>query len=170
MNATTVHVRPALLSDTRAIAEVHIQSWRETYTGVIPDTFMDDDALEQRNRMWEAILSLDPPPGEIVVAERSGQVVGFAFAGASTHPDAHKGFEPVRGVHLYSIYVLRSEQRDGTGTALLDAALGDSPAQRWVLKSNQQARSFYERHGFHPDGAEFADPDLDGVVEIRMVR
>jgi ribosomal protein S18 acetylase RimI-like enzyme len=104
------------------------------------------------------------------VAERGGQVVGFAFAGPADHPDAAKGLAPTRDLHLYSLYLLVTEQRSGTGTSLLEAVLADRPAQLWVLNSNDKARAFYEHHGFQDDGSEFADPDIDGLVEVRMVR
>jgi len=170
MNASSVRVRPAELSDVPGIAAVHIQSWRETYSGVIPDRFMSADALEARRSMWESILGRDPVPGSVAVAERGDEVVGFAFAGPADHPDATKGFAPACDLHLYSLYLLTSEQRSGTGTALLEAVLADRPAQLWVLSSNDRARAFYEHHRFQEDGSEFADPDIDGLVEVRMVR
>lgn len=170
MNVTSVQVRPAKRTDAHGIAAVHVQSWRETYSGFIPDHLMGADALEARRRMWESVLGLDPFPGTIFVAERDGQVVGFAFAGSADHADATKGFAPARDVHLYSIYLLANEQGAGTGSALLLAVLEDRPAQLWVLRANDRARAFYARHGFQLDGAEFADPEVDGRVEVRMVR
>ncbi|MGO1266134.1 MAG: GNAT family N-acetyltransferase [Microbacterium gubbeenense] len=170
MNASSVRVRSAEYRDAHGIADVHVQSWRETYSGVIPDRFMGADALEVRRRMWESILSLDPLPGTIAVAEHGDQVVGFAFAGSADHPDATKGHAPARGLHLYSIYLLKNEQGTGTGSALLEAVLEDRPAQLWVLSSNDGARAFYEHHGFQEDGSKFVDRDIDGIVEIRMVR
>jgi ribosomal protein S18 acetylase RimI-like enzyme len=169
MPATAV-VRPAGPGDADEIAQVHVDSWRETYSGLIPDRYFDADALDARRRMWRAILRLDPMPGTLVVAERDGRVVGFAFAGSADHPDAVKGVEPARGLHLFSIYLAAAEQGAGTGHALLEAAVGDQPAQLWVAAANDRARAFYERHGFHTDGTEVEDPDIAGLVEVRMVR
>lgn len=36
MTAATL-VRPAELDDANGIAEVHVTSWRETYSGLVPD-------------------------------------------------------------------------------------------------------------------------------------
>jgi hypothetical protein len=46
----------------------------------------------------------------------------------------------------------------------------DDAAQLWVAKNNGRARRFYERNGFRADGTEQVDPDLDALVENRMVR
>lgn len=170
MNGSPPLVRAAAFADADAIAEVHIQSWRETYTGLMPDRLMDADALAARRRMWSAILSRDPLPGAIAVAERNGHIVGFAFAGPADHPDAAKGFPAARDLHLFSIYLLAVEHGAGTGHALLQAVLGDRPAQLWVASGNDLARAFYERHGFRADGTTAADPDIVGLVEVRMVR
>lgn len=140
MNGSPLRVRLAEPTDADGIAEVHVQSWRETYSGLIPDRFMDAEALEMRRRMWASILALDPPPGTIVVAERDRRVVGFAFAGASDHPDATKGFPAARPLHLYSIYLLADERGAGKGSALLQEVLGDQPAQLWVVSANHRAR------------------------------
>ncbi|MDR6868487.1 GNAT superfamily N-acetyltransferase [Microbacterium resistens] len=163
-------VRRATLDDAGQIAEVHVASWRETYAGVIPDRLLGPETLTARHRMWSSILSLDPVPGTVVVAEREGRVIGFAFSGSSRHPDATRGIEPARDLHLFSLYLLAAEHGDGVGHALLEAALGNEPAQLWVLSANDRARAFYEQHQFCADGAEIVDPDLDGLVEIRMVR
>lgn len=170
MNDSSLRVRAAELGDAHGIADVHIESWRETYSGVIPDRLLGADAQIARHRMWESILSLDPLPGTIAVAERDDQVVGFAFAGSADHTDATKGLTPARNLHLFSIYLLANEQGARTGSALLEAVLQDQPAQLWVLSGNDRARAFYEHHGFHTDGCEYSDPDIDGLVEVRMVR
>lgn len=167
---SSVRVRPATVEDAEAIAGAHVETWRETYTGLMPDRFFDASALESRRRMWRSILALDPVPGTVVVAQREGIVVGFAFAGSSQHHDASKGVEPARDLHLFSIYLLAAEHGAGAGSALLSAALRDQPAQLWVASANDRARKFYERHGFHADGHVVEDPDIEGLTEIRMVR
>lgn len=156
-----VRVRPADAADANGIADVHVTSWRETYSGIVPDRLMGVDALEARRRMWASILHVNPLPGAVAVAERDGQLVGFAFAGSASHPDASKGPAPARDEHLYCLYLLAREQGSGTGRALLEATLEDRPAQLWVLDANVRARAFYERQGFRTDGAEFVDPDLN---------
>ncbi|WP_052676273.1 GNAT family N-acetyltransferase [Microbacterium hydrocarbonoxydans] len=170
MSIRALRIRAASPEDADGIAAVHTDSWRETYSGLIPDRYFDATALEHRRRMWAHILRLDPAPGRIVVAERDGRVAGFAFAGSAQHPDARKNTEPARDLHLFSIYLLADEHGAGAGHALLEATIGQNPAQLWVIGANEHARRFYERHGFEPDGCMVEDPELNGIVEFRMVR
>ena len=149
---------------------MHVESWRETYSALLPDEFFGSDALEMRLAMWTTILALDPVPGTVVVADRDSDIRGFAFAGPASHPDASKNVAPARDLHLFSIYVLAADYGIGIGHRLLDAATGDRPAQLWVARDNLHAREFYERHGFRQDGTEVTDSDVNGLIEIRMVR
>jgi hypothetical protein len=41
-------IRRASQSDARAIAEVHVASWRETYRGIVPDAFLDALSVAER--------------------------------------------------------------------------------------------------------------------------
>jgi ribosomal protein S18 acetylase RimI-like enzyme len=163
-------IRSATTADAEGIARVHVNSWRETYSALIPESFFDEQAFEERRRMWNAYLSLEVPYGTLVVAELHDRIVGFAFSGPAQGDDAVKGHEPARDLHVFAIYLLKSEHGRGTGRALLQAAIAGKPAQLWVASENAQARAFYERNGFRADGVHVADPNIDGLVEIRMVR
>lgn len=92
MTGSPLPVRKADLPDSDGIADVHVQSWRETYTGLISDQLMGVESLEGRRHLWSSILGLDSPPGTVVAPGRDREVVGFAFAGPASHPDATKGF------------------------------------------------------------------------------
>jgi ribosomal protein S18 acetylase RimI-like enzyme len=170
MTVLPAQVRTARAQDAEGIARVHVDSWRETYAGLVPERFFDEDAFQARREMWNRYLALDAPFGSLVVAERTDRVVGFAFAASSHVADAEKGHEPARDLHLFSIYLLNAEQGAGAGRALLEAAIGDQPAQLWVARENSRARAFYERNGFRADGVQVTDLELEGLTEIRMVR
>ncbi|TFD74877.1 GNAT family N-acetyltransferase [Cryobacterium sp. Sr8] len=163
-------IRPAEFRDAERIARVHVDTWRETYSGLVPDTFFNEDAFSARKGMWTRYLSAPPEPGRLVVAERDGAVVGFAAAGPAQGPDAEKGHPPARSLQLFSIYLLAAQHGSGAGQSLLDGVLGDEPAQLWVARENHRARAFYERNGFEYDGVEFIDPRIRDLVELRLVR
>ena len=129
--------------------------------------FVDDEFIEGRRRMW-ARLTENPREDVIVrVAERDGEIIGFGVAGRPIGPFAD---EAPRDRHLYMLYLAAAHHGGGAGQALLDAVLGDEPAQLWVAKDNPRAIAFYRRNGFEFDGIEYVDDATGGIVEVRMVR
>lgn len=77
-------VRMATVNDAAAIARVHVDSWRTTYAGIVPDDFLAGLSYASREQRWRELLS-----GVSVawVAEADGAVVGFAAGGANREPD-----------------------------------------------------------------------------------
>ncbi|NNC11453.1 GNAT family N-acetyltransferase [Planctomonas sp. JC2975] len=164
-----VEIRDAVPADAEAIARVHVDTWRETYSGVLAERYFSEEAYQDRPLMWTGYLSLRPRPGRLSVAVHDGRIVGFANAADSALPAASHGIPPARPLHLFAIYVRAAVYGTGTGRALLDAVIGDDPAQLWVLRGNERAIAFYERNGFAFDGVEYRDP-ADDRIELRMVR
>lgn len=157
-------LRRPLPADAAEIAAVHTRSWRETYTGLVPERFFDDAALRGRQKLWAQLLADPEGRDRIQVAEVAGAIVGFAEEGHPVEPD------PARERELRVLYLLREYHGTGAGQALLDAALPPGPAQVWVAEANPRAICFYERNGFRADGAVFVDPDVGDLRSIRMVR
>lgn len=163
-------IRDASPDDADAIARVHVQSWRETYAGVLAESNFSQEVLQKRTAFWSWYLGLAPRPGRMVVAEVAGEVVGFANAGDARGEDAEHGHPPARPLHLFSIYLLSEMHGSGLGQRLLDEVVQTAPAQLWVLQSNQRAIAFYQRNGFEPDCVVYRDPENPALVELRMVR
>jgi GNAT superfamily N-acetyltransferase len=159
---TPVRVREAGLEDAAALAGCQLDCWRETYTGMV-DAALLAAALgdvEGRVARWRAVLSTEHGTR---LAEDDGEVVGFASTGPQRDVDNPEPSE------LYALYVRRSHQGRGIGHRLLTAAVGDAASSLWVFRDNHQARDFYARHGYAPDGVEAWEEHF-GAVEIRMVR
>ena len=158
-----VVVRTPQPADAPAMAHVLVQSWRETYRGLMADAVLDDpEFVPARERYWTAALT-DPryAQNRAAVAERNGELVGVAMTGPLLEPGPWDR-------QLYVLYVLEQAHGSGAGSALLDAVLDrDESAVLWVTDPNPRAQAFYRREGFEPDGGETTD---DGVHAIRMVR
>jgi hypothetical protein len=45
-------IRPARPGDETAIARVHVDSWRTTYRGIMPDDVLAGQSVERRERQW----------------------------------------------------------------------------------------------------------------------
>ena len=155
------------LDDADELASVHVQAWREAYGVLLPERFYDDAERERRRVMWSGLLAGEDAGKWVRVARREGRIVGWVRCGPAAE---HHGHRPLRDEQLYALYVLSTCYGHGVGQALLDQALRGRPAQLWVAKDNGRARRFYAKNGFAADGTEQVDPDIDGLVEIRMVR
>ena len=161
---TATRIRAPRPQDAEALAELHLETWAQTYFEVFPDSAWDQEALRGRIRMWSSICSAPRPGDCFAVAERDGRLIGLAGAGASQDSSAP------REKQLFFLYVLAAEHGTGAGQGLADAVLGEGPASLWVLCTNSRALAFYTRNGFVPDGTRQPCAYEGAGDEIRMVR
>jgi len=155
--------RPAVV-DVDAMARIHNDGWRDTYSEWLASRFYDDEALARRAVMWEDVTRRPPAGAVLRVAEQAGSIVGLGAAGVSRDAQAPAPLQ------LFSLYVASSAQGQGVGSALLADLLGTAAAHCWVAAPNHRAINFYRHHGFRPNGVVQADPDLDGLSEISLSR
>jgi len=145
-----VHIRTATVHDAAAIAYVHVESWRTTYQGIVPDDFLARLSYEQREQFWHQILTEPGSHTIVYIAEdERGKVIGFASGGPERSGD------PLYTGELYAIYVLAQYQGQGVGRQLVIPLVhrllqeGMRAMLLWVLAENP-ARKFYERLGGQP--------------------
>ena len=130
------------------MARVHVDTWRTTYSGIVPADFLAGLSYADGKSRWEEILSTIQRDTCSLVAETDGgTIIGFAGGGPE-----RQGDRTYRG-EIYSVYVLPSHQRQGLGrrlvTAVVHQLLRDGIASMllWVLEDNHPARRFYESLG-----------------------
>src|SRR5262245_12243764 len=104
-------IRRAELADAEGIAQVHVDSWRTTYQGSMPDELLANLSVEERTEMWRRWLSNPDSPSFFYVAETDGQVIGFAAGGPERTGHA------VYQTEIYAIYLLQAYQGQGIGRA-----------------------------------------------------
>ena len=166
-----VTVRPAVLGDAEALARVHTESWQAAYRGIVPDDYLDGLRWTERVERWQRRLAAPVHRSEaVLVAAQDGDVCGFAHLGPARDTDTAGLTE------IYAIYVEATAWGRGTGAALIHAALdrvptGTPAVTLWVFEANAQARRFYRRHGFAPDGTSKVE-SIGGreLTEIRYRR
>jgi GNAT superfamily N-acetyltransferase len=140
-------IRPARPSDAAAVARVYVDSWRETYHGLIPQDYLDGMSYPAHERRWRQTFASG---GWGFVAESERRVVGFASGGRCRSLGRWSG-------ELFVLYVLSPWQGRGVGRALFDAThfelarRGHPDMLVWVLAENA-ARHFYEHLGGVPCG------------------
>ena len=136
-----ISIRPATEHDASAISRVHVQSWRTTYAGVVPDEYLATLNEADRALLWREWLATDI---RTYLADLKGTTVGFISGGAIREP-VH-----TYDAELYAIYLLHSAQRQGIGSALLNQ-LARSLVEHnfksllvWVLEKNP-SKDFYAK-------------------------
>ncbi len=138
---------PAGPGDARALAEVHVRSWRETYKDILPATYLDRMDIASHAKRWRRQLIQSPPQGVVMAAEGPAGLVGYCAGGLL--PGAPGGVE----AEIHTLYLLRAAQSMGHGRRLLGAAARVLKAEGarslliWVLSRNRPARRFYDHLG-----------------------
>jgi ribosomal protein S18 acetylase RimI-like enzyme len=138
---------PAGPGDAGELGRVHVQSWRETYPGLLPEAYLKSmRPLAHARRFYRDLIRAGP--GELLLlAEGAGGPVGYA---AGT---LQGGEGKAAEAEVFTLYVLRTAQNYGLGRALLGAAArvfqaqGAKSLSLSVLSGNLPARGFYEHLG-----------------------
>ena len=154
-----MRLRAARPEDAASIARLHVQSWRETYPGLISDSWLKNLSLEARVAAWKENLSpsYGGPRFNLVAENDAGELCGFASGGPRRHEGA-AGLEAYSG-ELWAIYLLKAAQGQGLGRALFEETRlrlkceGFASMLVWVLKGNP-AEGFYAHLGGKPVGAK----------------
>lgn len=160
-------IREPIAEEASAIADLHVATWKQAYSELLPEHYFSEEYVASRHRMWRHVLTHPRDDMRVRVAEAGGRIVGFAWVGPGEGVD---GEEPPRERLLYAIYVLAEHYGTGVGQALLYEALEDGPAMLWVAKENPRATAFYLRNGFRFDGVEQVDPHAPLITDARMLR
>ena len=170
MAAQQIHVRQAVDSDAHGIAQVHIDSWRSTYAGIVPADHLAGLDYDEREKRWHRLLA-DRRQNAFVAEDQDGRIIGFASGGpersgsasasgtpsCTDDPQVESGgpdpnAPPEYSAELYAIYLYESDQRRGVGRRLVASlcswflSRGWHSMLTWVLTDNP-SRNFYEALG-----------------------
>ena len=144
-NELTYAIIPAGPGDAAELARVHIQSWRETYRGMLPQVYLDRMSMAVHTRRWRSRLIRG---AEVTLVAETPQ----GLAGYCSGDWARGGARPGEA-EIATLYLLKCAQGSGLGRRLLVstaralAARGATSLVIWVLRDNAGARCFYERLG-----------------------
>jgi ribosomal protein S18 acetylase RimI-like enzyme len=140
-----VTIRPARSDDAEGIATVHSASWRSTYPGVVPQSYLDDMHPEKTVERWRDAAAGKHPGAHLLVAEEGGKIIGFETYGPAREPAFGYAGE------LYAAYFLPEAMGKGLGTEMMKTVFRDLCAQGlndmivWVMEANTRGRRFYEK-------------------------
>ena len=138
-------IRKANIQDAQGIGKVHVDSWRTTYKGILPDDFLNNLSYEQRTELWKKNIS-DATNYVLVAENEQNEIIGFATSGT------RKTNSVPNATDLTSIYLLEEYQGMGIGKQLLKEIfiyfkqIGYEKVFVEVLAENK-TRDFYEYYG-----------------------
>lgn len=162
-----VLVRRATVEDAAEIANVHLNSWREAYRGLLPQEYLDQLPLTFKNRMnfWKR-ANADKTKA-LFVAEAKEGIIGFA---GFSHP---REASLRQHGELGTIYLFEKFKNKGVGTALLKIGMQQliqwnyARAYCWVLEGNPTIQ-FYEKSGAVQNGMQKQD-EIGGQKVTELV-
>lgn len=157
-------IRPATPDDAHAVAAVRVASWRATYRGVVPDSYLDAMTPEESRDGWRAVAAGEIAGAELLVCDIGGAVVGFACYGAARPPELGYGGE------LYATYYLPEAMGKGYGTQTVAQVvrglvrMGHTDMILWVMEANARGRRFYDGIGGAAVPGARQSFEIDGVA------
>jgi ribosomal protein S18 acetylase RimI-like enzyme len=145
-NPASASLRPAVDTDTDAIAALWHRAWPDGHRGNVPDELLQHRDLASFHQRVPARIS------ETTVAVLDGHVVGFVMV----HDD-----------EIEQIYVDTAARGGGVAKLLLqhgEARIGERFEKAWlaVVAGNARARHFYENNGWGDAGLFDYEAEVEG--------
>jgi ribosomal protein S18 acetylase RimI-like enzyme len=152
-----IAIRRARAADAEAIGAIHVATWRSTYAGILPDSYLAGLSPGRQAAGWRRLITAPPPGHATFVAVATGPdspdgaapaVVGFASGGRARSGAREAG-------EIETLYLLEDFRERGVGRRLMRAvaahlnAIGCRSVTLWVLKDNP-TRWFYQHLGGRP--------------------
>lgn len=131
-------IRHATPSDLQGIAAIHVESWKDSYSDVLPAEFLAEQMDRDLAQHWSEIQIQNE---DIVLVAEEDSLVGFVAVWCRPIP------------FIDNLHVRPSHRSKKLGFALIKAAAkelinkGHKTAYLWVFERNEKAIRFYERLG-----------------------
>ena len=136
-------IRSAEPKDFAEIADLYVSNHKETYKGLLPDSYFDMLTPEYARKKWMEYQSV--PGRKLWVAYENDGFLGFS-AGAADNNLPNTWL-------LDSLHVTKAARGKGVGTALIHenrtyaANNGFSRMSICIVRGNESARALYEKLG-----------------------
>ena len=168
-----------------AMSLIHALGWRDTYRGYVPDDYLDREITDTR---WVPFFRADYETGRchgLLLYQGDIPVSAITYGPARVGPSPRQsslvrfdsqGYEGWG--EIISFYTHPQHRGRGYGGRLFGEAVhrlcvaGYQDAFVFVLRENEGARQFYQRHGFAWDGThvDIPFPPDTVCVDLRYTR
>lgn len=139
-------IRQAQQQDAQRVAEIRQNTWRTTYSGLIPEYYFENFNLEKETERYK---NLFVNADNAFVIEVNNKVVGFFFLSNTPQIISEQEYSASIG----AIYVEQDFQRMGLGKKAFEVINNYFKNKKqkhffvYCLKTNEIGKSFYEKNG-----------------------
>ncbi len=135
-------VRKARIEDAFVISQINVETWQNAYKEIIDASILNARKVDdKRISTWAKII--ESPEHIVLVCEVDEEVIGYLSAGNARDNYSYKN-------EIFALYVKPVAQRQGAGSALIEAYKHNIKHQGfylYALKKNQKAACFYKKNG-----------------------
>lgn len=146
-----MEIKAAEYCDFERIAQLHAQSWRTHYQGILGKEYLDNDVLEDRLLIWQTRLINPPFNQHVLLIEEVGLLCGFICAFGNHDFD--------KGSIIESLHIDENYRGRGIGRQLIQEMAAwfeqyfpNSGVYLEVMADNKQAIEFYDYLAGRPKG------------------
>lgn len=140
-------IRNAIVDDIEEVARLHVNSWYETYKGIISQNYLENmkNNINKRIERMKNEFNLRT----MIIAELNGEIVGFSEFVFSNKFSIDLDID----CELCGLYIKNGYKNLGLGTKIFDYVINLFKEQNkkkmglWCVKENIQAISFYQKKG-----------------------
>jgi ribosomal protein S18 acetylase RimI-like enzyme len=138
-----VSVRNARPADAPSLAQIFRESWRQSYTGILPSLYLEREIVRRDAQWWRRAVSSER---NLLVVLHGETIAGYATCGRARGGGRDTG-------EIYELYLSPVYQGLGMGEHLFEACratLDSLDLERlivWALEGNDRAQAFYRRCG-----------------------
>jgi len=160
-------IRNSVWSDCANLAKVQVDNYRLNYTGLLPQSYLDQFSYEEQEQDWKDWITTHPEDVLIVAEKDDGELVGYA--------QGKPGLTiiPPYDCELTALHVSPTWQMQGIGRQLMQAVascfaqMGCISMMLWVIDKNK-ACLFYERLGGQVIGQKTLSPGNEDIQFIEI--
>ena len=157
-----ITIRKATPKDALGISIVNVYTWKTTYSGLIPEEFIDS-RIEKVTEIAERNKREIEEKDNFIVATVDGAIIGFACYGESREE------EFINAAEIYAIYVLSGFQGKNIGKKIFKSCIEELKRNGFdsviinCLKGNN-ALEFYKHMGAKIIGER--EDKIKGIIMI----
>lgn len=161
----SINIRKVTINDLRIISNIHVDTWRNSYKGILSNNFLANLSYDKQLEKWLNRLIYNNNNNEFMyLIEYNSEIVGFSSANIT---DSYDGY-------INTIYIKNEYQKKGLGKKLflfIKRKLNELGARRiflWCFEENKN-KNFYLKLNGRIVNQQIVNLDNKSIREIQFV-